>query len=42
MDPKYFRDFTPENLKIYADYLRYQLNDTSDLSDEELALQYSG
>jgi hypothetical protein len=42
MDKDYFRDFTPENLKLYADFLRYQLNETSDLSDEEIAREYSG
>ncbi len=42
MDQDYFRDFTPENLKLYADYLRYQLNETEDLSDEEMARNYSG
>jgi hypothetical protein len=42
MDQDYFRDFTPENLKLYADYLRYQLNEISDSSDEKIAREYSG
>src|SRR5262249_9521183 len=42
MDQNYFRDFTPQTLKIYADYLRYELNEGAEVSDEQLALEYSG
>jgi hypothetical protein len=42
MDQDYFRGFTPDNLKVYANYLRYQLNEESDLTDEEIAQNYSG
>jgi len=42
MDKHYFRNFTPENLKLYADYLRYQLNETSHISDEKIVREYSG
>jgi hypothetical protein len=41
MDQEYFSNFTPENLKLYADFLRYQVNE-SDLSDEQIARNYSG
>ena len=43
MDQDYFINFTPENLKLYADHLRYMVNEQdSEESDEEISRQYSG
>ena len=43
MDTDYFINFTPENLKLYADHIRYMVNEQdSEESDEEISRQYSG
>lgn len=45
MDQDYFRSFTPETLKIYADYLRDQgllEEGEEDLTDEQVAQHWSG
>jgi hypothetical protein len=43
MDQEYFINFTPENLKLYADYIRHMVNEQdSTETDEEIIRQYSG
>jgi hypothetical protein len=43
MDEEYFINFTPENLKPYADYIRHMVNEQhSKESDEEIIRQQSG
>lgn len=44
MDTSYFREFTPETLKIYADFLRGQgvVDQKEHVTDEDVAMAYSG
>ena len=43
MDQEYFINFTPENLKSYAVYIRDMVNEQdSTETDEEIIRQYSG
>jgi hypothetical protein len=43
MDEDYFINFTPENLKVYADHIRHMLNGQDSLeTDEEISRNYSG
>jgi hypothetical protein len=43
MDQEYFINFTPENLKLYADYIRDMVNEQdSKETDEEIIRNYSG
>lgn len=43
MNHEYFINFTPENLKLYADYIRHMVNEQDNTeSDEEIIRQYSG
>jgi hypothetical protein len=43
MDQEYFINFTPENLKLYADYIRDMVNEQDSTEpDEEIIRNYSG
>jgi hypothetical protein len=43
MNQQYFVNFTPENLKLYADYIRDMVNEQdSTETDEEIIRNYSG
>ncbi|HKQ06416.1 MAG TPA: hypothetical protein VJ464_14875 [Blastocatellia bacterium] len=43
MDHEYFINFTPENLKLYAAYIRHMVNEQdSKESDEDIIRAYSG
>jgi len=44
MDSNYFKDFTTDNLKLYADYLRNQgiVDSSESQTDEDVARNYSG
>ena len=43
MNQQYFVNFTPENLKLYAGYIRHMVNEEdSRETDEEIIQQYSG
>ena len=43
MDQEYFINFTLENLKLYADYIRDMVNEQdSKETDEEIIRNYSG
>jgi hypothetical protein len=43
MNQEYFINFTSENLKLYADYIRHMVNEEdSPETDEEIIRQYSG
>ena len=43
MDQEYFLNFTPENLKLYADYIRPMVNEQDSAeTDEEIIRQYLG
>ena len=43
MDQEYFINFTPVNLRLYADYIRNMVNEQdSKAPDEEIIRNYSG
>lgn len=44
MDSDYFKDFTPQNLNVYADFLRNQrvVDSAEPQTDEDVAMNYSG
>jgi hypothetical protein len=43
MNQQYFVNFTPENLKLYAGYIRHMVHEEdSPETDEEIIQQYSG
>jgi len=43
MDQDYFRNFTPENLRIFAAYLRFVVNEEDNTkSDEDIIREYCG
>jgi hypothetical protein len=43
MDKEYFIHFTPENLKLYANYIRHMVNEQdSKENDEDIIRNYSG